>query len=71
MFDKDLDTPVYGAGPIAQVLGLFDENGEPDARRAYYMLERGYLDADQIGKIWTSTRRRLLRNHLAHLAVTA
>jgi hypothetical protein len=65
MFDPYLDTPVYGAVAIAQILNLRDENGDPDGRRAYYGLERGYFDASKIGRVWTSTRRRLLRPHLA------
>jgi len=67
MFDPLLDTPLWGAAPIAEVLGLLDENGEPDAVRAYYLLSRRYVDADKLGGIWTSTRRRLLKPHLAHL----
>jgi hypothetical protein len=56
----DLDLPVYGVEPIAQILNL-------DLRRAYYALEKGYVDADKFGRVWTSTKRRLLRRHLAHL----
>jgi hypothetical protein len=67
MFDSDLDRPVYGAAAIAKILNLLDENGEPDERRAYYVLERGYADASKMGTTWVSTRRRLLRPHLAHI----
>ena len=61
----DLDLPVYGARAIALVLNLRRDNGEPNERRAFYMLEKGYVDADKIGETWTSTPRRLLKRHLA------
>jgi hypothetical protein len=57
----DLDKPGYGAKWVAEVLNLLDEDGEPDERKAYYVLEKGYADADKMGRIWTSTRRRLLK----------
>jgi hypothetical protein len=60
----ELDKPVYGAEAIAIVLNLLDEAGKPDTRRAYYVCERGYADVDKFGRIWTSTRRRLLKRHL-------
>jgi hypothetical protein len=59
--DDDLDRPVYGAEAIALVLNLTDKHGNPDRRRAFYALEKGYADADKWGKIWVSTPRRLLR----------
>ena len=61
----DLDLPVYGARAIALDLNLRRDNGEPNERRAFYMLEKGYVDADKIGETWTSTPRRLLKRHLA------
>jgi hypothetical protein len=64
----DLDVPVYGVEPIARILNLRDKNGEPDLRRAYYVLEKRYVDADKLGRVWTSTKRRLLRRHLTHIA---
>ena len=74
-FDEFLDTPGYGAAWVAAVLNLRKEDGGLDIGRAYYLLEKGYVDADKIGRgrvskddegrIWTSTRRRLLKNHLA------
>jgi hypothetical protein len=67
MTDNDLDAPVYGIESIARILNLLDENGAPDSRRAYYVLEKRYVDADKIGRVWTSTRRRLLAPHLKHL----
>lgn len=60
-----LDRPVYGAKAIANVLNLLKKNGEPDERRAFYMLEKGYVDANKVGETWTSTPRRLLKRHLA------
>jgi hypothetical protein len=67
-FDDDLDRPVYGVREIARVLNLIDDRGEPDERRAYYALEQGYADASKLGRVWTSTKRRLLAPHLAHIA---
>jgi hypothetical protein len=61
MSDNDLDTPGYGAPWVAEVLNLRKKTGELDDRRAYYVLEKGYVDADKIGRIWTSTKRRLLK----------
>jgi hypothetical protein len=58
--DDDLDRPIRGARKIARVLNLLDDNGEPDPRKAFYALEKGYADADKFGKIWVSTKRRLL-----------
>lgn len=55
-----LDRPVYGAREIAEVLNLRDKNGEPDARKAFHALERGYVDAEKMGRQWRSTPRRLL-----------
>jgi hypothetical protein len=62
-----LDIPVHGAREIARVLNLRKKakgkkkQGEPDERRAYYLLEGGFIDADRMGKRkWWSTPRRLL-----------
>jgi hypothetical protein len=52
--DADLDTPIYGAGPIGQVVNLTE-------RQASHALASGYLDADKFGKKWRSTKRRLLK----------
>jgi hypothetical protein len=57
----DLDRPVQGAKQIARVLDLKDEDGNLDVRRTFYVLEKGYVDADKWGRIWTSTPRRLLK----------
>ena len=65
MLDPDLDTPLYGIRPIAEALNLKKEDGTLDLRKAYYALEKGYADADKFGRIWVSTRRRLLGKHLA------
>jgi hypothetical protein len=67
-FDDDLDRPIYGVREIARVLNLIDDRGEPDARRAYYVLEQGQVDASKLGRVWSSTKRRLLAPHLAHIA---
>ena len=65
-FDKYWDEPGYGALWIAEVLNLRDENGEPVLTRTYHVLESGYVDADKMGRIWTSTRRRLLKPEKAN-----
>lgn len=59
-----LDQPEYGARKLAEIANVIDEHGNPDLRRFYYMVERGYLDVDRVGRILTSTRRRLLKRHL-------
>jgi hypothetical protein len=60
VFLDDLDRPVRGAKAIAEVLNLRDKNGEPDARKAFHALERGYVDGSKMGRQWWSTPRRLL-----------
>ncbi len=57
--DDHLDRPLYGAADIALAAGVVNEHGEPNLRRTFYLLERGYLAASKVGRIWTSTPRRL------------
>jgi hypothetical protein len=64
-FDKFWDEPGYGATWIAEVLNLRNEKRKLDLDRTYHALESGYIDADKMGRIWTSTRRRLLKGHFA------
>jgi hypothetical protein len=64
MFDEFLDAPIWGARRIAEVLNLRTPDGEPDERAAFYGLEKGYYDATKVGRLWSSTRRRLLAPHL-------
>jgi hypothetical protein len=64
-FDKYWDEPLYGAASIAEVLNLRDENGKPDLTRTYHALACHYIDASKMGRVWTSTRRRLLSRHFA------
>ena len=61
-----LDRPVHGAKAIAEVLNLRHtkgkKKGKPHERRAYYLLENKFIDADKLGKrAWASTPRRLLK----------
>jgi hypothetical protein len=56
-----LDQVVEGAEAIARVVGLVNEDGSARVRRAFYLLERGFLDATKHGRIWSSTPRRLLK----------
>lgn len=51
--NNDLDKPVWGAPEIAQVI-----NKTVDATE--HMLAKGLLDASKCGKIWVTSRRRLL-----------
>ena len=54
MDNNDPDnTPIWGIKAIAAVVGR-------TPRQAYHLLKRGLLDADQVGRQWVSTRRRLL-----------
>jgi hypothetical protein len=64
-YDKWLDQPGYGARFVATVLNLRDEDGALDLDRAYYLLQNGQADASKVGRIWTSTPRRLLSQHLS------
>jgi hypothetical protein len=57
----DLDRLLWGCRAIAIAAGVLDDDGEPDVRRAYKMLQRGALDASKAGKLYTSTIRRLRR----------
>ena len=52
--ENDLDRPVWGIVAIAKIIGR-------NPRQAHYPLTRSLIDADQIGgRMWVSTRRRLL-----------
>jgi hypothetical protein len=59
-FLDPLDRPVTGAKAIAEVLNLRTADGEPDVRKAFYLLKTDTIDADKIGREWRSTPRRLL-----------
>ena len=45
MSDENLDRAIYGAEAIGREAHLFDSEGNVDLRKAYYGLEKGYLDA--------------------------
>jgi len=55
--EDKLDMPLYGAEAIGRAAHLLNE----DARKTYYVLERGYIDADKFGRQWVSTPRRIRR----------
>lgn len=61
MQSEKLDQPLYGAAAIGRAAHLFDEEGRVDLKRAYYVLERGYIDANKIGWRWVTTLRRIQR----------
>jgi hypothetical protein len=50
----DLDKFIYGAENIGRVINL-------DARKTFYALEAGYIDAEKFRNRWRSTKRRLLK----------
>jgi hypothetical protein len=58
---NDLDRPVWGVAAIAKIIGR-------NPRQAHYLLMRGLIDADQKGKLWVSTRRRLLAQFVGKAA---
>jgi hypothetical protein len=49
----DDDAPITGVHAIAKVIGRTEA-------QTFYALSRGYYDATKRGRIWQSTRRRLL-----------
>jgi hypothetical protein len=55
----DLDRPVWGAEQIGRLAGLLKPDGTVDTRKTFYALEEGYLNADKVGRRWTSTPRRI------------
>ena len=59
MSDENLDLPIWGGHAIAREAGLFNDDGTPDTRKAFYLLEQGHLPASKVGNQWVSTRRRL------------
>ena len=60
-YDEFLDCPLWGAGPIGRAAGVFDNDGNVDLRKSFYLLEKGYLPGKKIGRLWTSTRRQIQR----------
>ena len=50
---SDLDKPVWGVPEIAEIINR-------STTKTYYLLEKGYVPARKIGKLWTSTPRELL-----------
>lgn len=58
---ENLDRPLWGAEQIGREAGLLDEVGNVDLRKVFYRLERGDLPASKIGRLWTSTPRRIRR----------
>jgi hypothetical protein len=50
-----LDRPVWGAEDIGKIANR-------DLRQIYYLLDTGKIDAAKVGRVWTSTPRRILRS---------
>lgn len=69
MYFKNQPDIVYGAAAIAREMNLFDESGEPAERKAYHMLENGYVaGAQKMGNIWAlsvPTFRRAMHGDVA------
>jgi hypothetical protein len=61
MHIDDETAPIWGAEAIGRAAGVFDKNDNVDVRKAFYLLEEGFLPATKVGRRWTSTRRRLRR----------
>ncbi len=72
--DSNLDRPIWGAQAIAKEANLFDDEGNADVRKTYYLLESGAIAAKRVkgrdkegnekkrGQ-WVSTQR-LIRDSL-------
>jgi hypothetical protein len=62
------DDPIWGCEAIARTAGLFKSDGSVDTRKAYYLIDRGAIDATKVrggdgkGALLVSTRRRVLRS---------
>jgi hypothetical protein len=52
--------PLIGADQIGRCAGFVDEDGNVDLNKTYRALSQGLLDASKLGKIWVSTRGRVL-----------
>jgi hypothetical protein len=50
-----LDRPVWGAEDIGKIANR-------DLRQIYDLLDTGKIDAAKVGRVWTSTPRRILRS---------
>jgi hypothetical protein len=65
MSDENLDRVLWGAEAIGREAGCFKKDGEVDVRKAFYLLEKGYVDANKVrdlegkGRQWVSTPRRI------------
>jgi hypothetical protein len=58
---SDDNTPIWGAKIFAKVIGRFKEDGTPNERAVFYLLESGALgDAvKKVGGRYVSTPRKL------------
>jgi hypothetical protein len=54
-----LDQPIWGAKDIAIAANLVTDKGEPDVRRAFYLLQINALPATKVADGWVTTPRRL------------
>jgi hypothetical protein len=58
---ENLDAPMWGAEAIGREANVVDEDGNVNLRKVYHLLENELLPATKVGKIWTSTKRRIRR----------
>jgi hypothetical protein len=61
-FDPHLDQPIWHATPIAETANIRGTDGKLDLPATYYKLAAGLIDADKVGGVWCSTRRRILNS---------
>jgi hypothetical protein len=66
--EEKLDAPIRGAAAIAEAARIHDEKGRPDARKAYYALECGHIDASKFGRKWITTLRRIRAGYIGEVA---
>jgi hypothetical protein len=58
---KNLDRPLWGAEAIGREANVVDDDGNVDLRKTFYLLEKGRLPGTKVGRLWTSTPRRIRR----------
>jgi hypothetical protein len=61
---NNLDAPIWGAAAIALAAGLIRPDGSPDEDAFYYKAARGYLAVEKRGRVYVTTRRKILEGLL-------
>lgn len=57
--ERDLDRPLWGAEAIGHEANVVDEAGEVNVKKTMRLLEQGLLPGTKVGRLWTSTPRRI------------